>query len=92
MANKDEGERAPTEVVLLVCVECGREVQLESGDSPPADLTCEKCGNQVFRRFDDAAVPDEVQADYREATERDLDTDDTATDTERGDLLDLNNP
>ena len=92
MAKEDDRERSGTEVVLMVCVECGREVQFEGGEEPPADLTCAKCGNQVFRRFDDVAVPGEARAEFREETERDLDTDDPAGDAEPGDLLDLNNP
>lgn len=91
MAKNDERETG-TEVVLLVCVACGREVQFEGGEEPPSDLTCEKCGGEVFRRFDDTAQPDEVQAEFEDATERDTATDQPASDTERGDLLDLNNP
>lgn len=92
MASDERDEPEGTEVVLLVCVQCGREVQFESGEELPPDLKCEKCGGEVFRRFDDAVRPDEAQADFQDSTERDTDPDDTATDTERGDLLDLNNP
>jgi DNA-directed RNA polymerase subunit RPC12/RpoP len=80
----------PVEVLLLVCMTCGREYQFESGDDPPGDLKCEKCGSEVFRRFDDAAVPDDAQADYRESTERDLATSDPEGEATRGDLHDLN--
>jgi hypothetical protein len=72
-------------------MECGREVQFEEGESPPPDMECEKCGNQVFRRFD-AGSADEARAEFREETERDMATNDPATDTERGDILDMNNP
>lgn len=89
---ENEGRGAGPDVVLMVCVECGREYQFEEGESLPDDLTCEKCGNEVFRRFDDAATPDEVRADFRESTERDLATDDPAGDATRADLHDLNNP
>lgn len=92
MAKSEEQDTGPAEVVLLVCLECGREVQFEGGEEPPADMKCEKCGNEVFRRFDDAASPDEVQAEFEEETARDTATDDPAGDVERGDLLDLNNP
>ncbi len=85
----DGGSRDTGDVVLLVCVECGREVQFEGGETPPSDMECEKCGNRVFRRFD-AASPDEARAEFREETERDMDTNDPPTDTEAGDLLDLN--
>lgn len=77
-------------VLLLVCMTCGREYQYEPGEAPPDDLKCEKCGSEVFRRFEDSAVPDEVQADFREATERDLKTDDPEGDATRSDLHDLN--
>lgn len=92
MARSEGDESGATEVVLLVCMECGREVQFESGEEPPSDLKCEKCGNEVFRRFDDSASPDEVQAEFRDSTERDTSTTDSAEDTTRQDLLDLNNP
>lgn len=90
MANDESGGGGPTDVVLLVCMTCGREYQYDSGSELPSELECEKCGGEVFRRFDDAAVPDEVQADFREATERDLDPTDAEGDATRGDLHDLN--
>ncbi|MFW5950787.1 MAG: hypothetical protein ACOCVZ_01585 [Gemmatimonadota bacterium] len=92
MARNERDESGRTEVVLMVCVKCGREVQFEGGEEPPSDMTCEKCGNQVFRRFDDVAPPDEAQADFRDTTERDMNTNDPPSDTEEGDILDLNNP
>lgn len=92
MARNDQDDADVTEVVLLVCMECGREVQFEAGEEPPSDLKCEKCGNEVFRRFDDSSSPDEAGADFRDSTERDTATDDPAGDATRQDLLDLNNP
>jgi predicted RNA-binding Zn-ribbon protein involved in translation (DUF1610 family) len=92
MAKSDEGGGGAADVVLMVCVACGWEVQLEPGETPPAELECEKCGNEVFRRFDASATPGEAESEFLEETERDTDTDDPAPDTERGDLLDLNNP
>lgn len=83
---------ASEEVVLLVCLECGKEYHFDRGEEAPEDLTCEKCGNQVFRRFEDSGAPDDVQADFRESTERDLATDDAEGDATAGDLHDLNNP
>lgn len=91
MSDRETGGRGdPGEVMLLVCMTCGREHQHESGSEPPSELECEKCGGAVFRRFDDAAVPDEVQAEFRDRTERDLDTDDAEGEATRGDLHDLN--
>lgn len=92
MTTNQERDVDPNSVVLMVCVKCGREVQLEGAQDPPPDMTCEKCGNQVFRRFDDASRPNEMQSDFRDETERDTNADDAATDTAPGDLLDLNNP
>lgn len=83
---------AATGVLLMVCLECGREYQFEGGEEVPEDLTCEKCGNEVFRRFDATESPDEVQSDFRDSTERELATDDPAGDATAGDLQDLNNP
>lgn len=88
MANSEAGGSG--EVLVLVCMKCGREYQYESGEDPPTDLTCEKCGNEVFRRFDDAAAPGEAQQDFRDDTERDLDTDDPEGDATRTDLHELN--
>jgi hypothetical protein len=58
---------------------------------PPENLTCEKCGSTVFRSFYARTKEDEAQADFREATERDVAPDDPATDVTRGDLQDLGN-
>jgi DNA-directed RNA polymerase subunit RPC12/RpoP len=87
---RDEG--AAGDIVLYVCVECGREYQFEGGDRPSPELECEKCGNQVFRRFDASASPSEAAQDFRDETERELATSDPEGDAEPGDLRDLNNP
>ncbi|NIP77946.1 MAG: hypothetical protein GWM90_01580 [Gemmatimonadetes bacterium] len=92
MTERGEQDSETIELVVLVCVECGREYAFEGGERPPGDLECGKCGNAVFRRFDAAARPDEVQEEFRDATERDLDADDPAGDATRGDLHDLNQP
>lgn len=78
-------------VLVQVCVECGKEYFYDDAE-PPADQQCERCGNKVFRSFFDTASRDDVEADYEETTERDVATDDPATDVTRGDLYDLNNP
>lgn len=92
MAAREERETGAADVVLMVCIECGTEYQFEGGETPPDDLVCEKCGGEVFRRFEDAAVPGEAAEDFRDVTERDLDTDDPEGDATPGDLHDLNNP
>jgi DNA-directed RNA polymerase subunit RPC12/RpoP len=96
MADRPEKQEAqPAEttegVQVQVCVECGQQYFFDKSP-PPHDLQCERCGNQVFRSFYDVTTPDEVVADFRETTERDLTTDAPATDVTRGDLYDLNNP
>jgi hypothetical protein len=80
--------RAESEGVLTsICLTCGKEYFSEG--EAPADLQCEKCGNQVFRSFF-TPEDDEVEADFRESTARDLDPDDAEGDTLPGDLADLN--
>ena len=84
-------ERDASEGVLVqVCIECGKEYMFEDTE-PPEDLTCEKCGNRVFRSFFAETREDDVRADFRDSTERDTATDDPATDVTRGDLQDLGN-
>ncbi|HSH46133.1 MAG TPA: hypothetical protein VK966_09770 [Longimicrobiales bacterium] len=82
----------PIVVRLLVCLECGHEYRFEGAEEPPEDLTCEKCGNTVFRTFEDEVRPGEAQQDFRDTTEREVATDDPAGEVEPGDLHDLNAP
>jgi len=81
--NDDEGP-----VLVQVCMECGKEYTFV--EEPPEDLKCEKCGNEVFRSFYDGDEGEALE-DFRETTERDLDTDAGATDVTPGDLQDLRN-
>ncbi len=89
MAGEEQGA---TDVVLMVCIECGAEHTFAGGESPPDDLVCEKCGGEVFRRFEDTTSPGEARQDFEDVTARDLDTDDPEGDATPGDLHDLNNP
>jgi hypothetical protein len=82
--------RPPEGILLQVCIECGKEYMFEDAE-PPAHLACERCGGTVFRPFFTATRDDEVQADFREVTERDTATDDGPTDIVSGDLADLGN-
>lgn len=77
-------------ILAQVCLQCGKEYLFDESQ-PPADLTCEKCGNQVFRSFFAVRGHDEVEADFRASTERDLAPDDTEADVTRADVMDLNN-
>jgi hypothetical protein len=87
MARKDQGTGG---VLVQVCMECGKEYMFEDQESPE-DLTCEKCGNTVFRPFYAHARSDEASDDFRDSTERDVLTTDSASEVTRGDLHDLNN-
>jgi predicted nucleic acid-binding Zn-ribbon protein len=77
------------DVVLWVCMTCGREYESEGGGSAGRSK-CEKCGGEVFRRFEDAASPDEIQVEFREVTERDMATNDPEGDATPDDVRDLN--
>ncbi len=77
-------------VLVQVCEVCGKHYTFDDRQPPP-DLRCEKCGNRVFRTFFDVTSGDEVEADFRAATERDLATDDPATDVTAADVRDLDN-
>jgi hypothetical protein len=76
-------------VLTSVCLTCGKEYFSE-GSAPAEGLRCEKCGSQVFRSFFTPDEDDEVAADFRESTGRDLGTDDAEGDTLPGDVIDLN--
>ena len=75
-------------VLTLVCEKCGKDYFFDD-DSPPPEMTCEKCGGTVFRSFHET-VGDEASDDFRDSTERDLDPDDAEGDVMPGDLMDLN--
>ncbi|CAN5415025.1 hypothetical protein BH24GEM3_BH24GEM3_14670 [soil metagenome] len=76
-------------VLTLVCFTCGKEYFF-ADQNPPEEITCEKCGNTVFRSFF-TPINDEVADDFRDSTERDMTPDSTATDTTASDIIDLNN-
>lgn len=84
-------ERDQTGSVLVqVCLECGKEYMFAEQQAPE-ELTCDKCGNSVFRSFYAKTTADEAADDFRDSTERDVLTTDPATDVTRGDLHDLGN-
>ena len=81
----------PTDGVLVqICISCGKECTFDK-TPPPENLTCPKCGNQVFRSFFAARGYDEVDADFRASTERDLEPNEPESDVTKSDILDLNN-
>jgi DNA-directed RNA polymerase subunit RPC12/RpoP len=75
-------------VLVQVCIQCGKEYTFED-EQPVPDMTCEKCGGNVFRSFYSEAAGDEAAQDFRETTERDTLTTDPSTDISQGDLHDL---
>ncbi len=77
-------------VLVQVCEVCGKHYTFDDRQ-PPADMKCDKCGNGVFRSFFDVTSSDDVEEDFRAATERDLATDDPATDVTAADIRDLDN-
>lgn len=83
-------ERGTDGVLVQVCLECGKEYMFEDAE-PPADLKCDKCGNTVFRSFFATTRSDDASDDFRDETERDVLTTDSASDVTRGDLHDLHN-
>lgn len=87
--DRPAGREAATEVLTLVCENCGKDYFFED-EPPPADMRCEKCGGTVFRSFH-TRVGDEAADDFRDSTERDLDPDDAEGDVLPGDVMDLNN-
>lgn len=90
MVDEAREERGDDEGVLtLVCLRCGQEYYFSDG-SPPDGMTCEKCGNGVFRDFYTHQVGDEASDDFEDETARDMNPDDPEGDTLPGDVLDLN--
>jgi predicted nucleic acid-binding Zn-ribbon protein len=87
MAEQDRGADG---VLVQVCLKCGKEYMFDTGE-PPAELSCEKCGSEVFRSFFSPPRGDEAAEDFRDSTERDTLTTDPGTDVTRGDLHDLGN-
>ena len=77
-------------VLVQVCLECGKEYFFDDRE-PRAGMTCERCGNGVFRSFFAERRPSEASVDFADSTERDVTPEDPATDVTRGDLQDLNN-
>lgn len=82
-------EQDPSGVLTRVCLTCGQEYYF-TDTTPPASMSCEKCGSTVFREFYSPLEADEVERDYLDSTERDLDPDDPEGDAMPGDVLDLN--
>ena len=79
--------KGSTGVVTLVCLSCGKEKFYTQ--EVPATVSCEQCGNTVFRTFDTPTEPDEAAIDALESQARSIAYGDSSPDTTRGDVLDL---
>ncbi len=77
-------------VLVQVCQVCGKEYTFDT-EQPPPGMQCDKCGNRVFRSFFEVSAVDDVEEDFRAATERDVSTDDPPTDVTAADIRDLDN-
>lgn len=92
MAEREGGGKTPAPgesgILVLICVECGREYTYED-EPPPDDMKCDKCGGGVFRSYYEADEPSEASVDFDETTGRDMNPDDAEGDTTSGDLVDL---
>lgn len=84
-----ESAHPPGDVNVLICLECGKEYMFED-EAPPDDLRCDKCGNAVFRPYQVATREDEVEQEFRDATERDTTPEEGPGDITPGDVRDLN--
>ena len=76
------------EILTLVCFKCGTEYYFSDG-SQPQEMTCEKCGNTVFREFDTPAADDEAAASAAEEQARSMAYGDASPDTAPGEVMDL---
>jgi hypothetical protein len=87
-----QGERVmsskgPKGVVTLICLTCGKE-RFYTQDVP-ATVSCDQCGNTVFRTFATPTEPDDAAIDAAEAQARSISYGDSSPDTTRDDVRDL---
>ena len=82
--------RGPQGLLTLVCLTCGNEKSYDT--TPPAGVTCEKCGGTVFRNFFTPTERDEATISQLEETARSIAFDDESPGTSPDEVRDLNNP
>ena len=80
----------PEGLLTLVCLTCGNHIDFE--DTPPAGVTCERCGGTVFRNFFTPTERDEATISQLEETARSIAFDEESPDISADELRDLNNP
>ena len=81
---------SPRGLLTLVCLTCGNRKYYD--DTPPNRVTCEQCGNTVFRNFFSPTEADEATVEQLEETRRQIALDDVSPDTAPDDVRELNNP
>ena len=80
----------PEGLLTLVCLTCGNEKNFEQ--TPPARLSCERCGGTVFRNFFTPTTADEATLSQLEETSRSIALDGESPEISADELRDLNNP
>jgi hypothetical protein len=80
----------PRGFLTLICLTCGNRKDYD--DTPPTRVTCEKCGNTVFRNFFSPLEPDEATIEQLEESARSIALDDVSPETAPEDIRELNNP
>jgi hypothetical protein len=81
------GDKGIRGVTTLVCLTCGKEKFYTQ--EVPASVTCEQCGNTVFRTFATPTEPDDAAIDALEAQARSMAYGDSSPETTRDDVRDL---
>ena len=79
--------RGPRGLVTMICLTCGNEKSFS--DRVPAALTCNRCGNTVWRQFATPTEPDEATIDQLEMQARPMDYGDPSPGTTREELGEL---
>ena len=79
--------RGPRGIVTMICLTCGNEKSFT--DRVPAALTCQRCGNTVWRQFATPTEPDEATIDQLETQARSIQYGDPSPETTRDELADL---
>ena len=81
--------RGPRGIVSLVCITCGNEKHYDQ--QVPASVTCDKCGNTVWRQFATPTAADEATIDQLEMQSRSIELGDASPETSPEELRELDN-
>ena len=81
--------KGPRGIVTMVCITCGNEKNFD--DRVPGALTCDKCGNTVWRQFATPTAPDEATIAQLEDQTRSITYGDPSPDTSVEEIRDLDN-